>query len=752
MCDQAGLVFLLGILAALVFGPGPGLAVVVAVALLRGGVRGRWFVGGCLWYCLALWWWAPLPQVLEGRDFVVQGRVVDFPRRLPHGRRFDFKVKSPEDLPDRLRLSWYGGPPLHPGQRWQLKVRLKPPRGFANPGGFDYGRWLFARGIGATGYVRKSRQNRLLAPAAGIDALRMRLAQAIDRSVGGVPQGGIVAALALGRRDGIGEEEWRALRATGTTHLVAISGLHVGLVAGLLLGLGRRLWLWWGSARIDADAVGAWLAWSGALGYAALAGFSLPTRRALLMLAVALLAWRWRRAVSPWRGLDLALLGVCLLDPRAPLQGGFWLSFGAVAWILYVLQGRCRPLPRWQAALKVQLALLPGLAPVGLWLFGQVGGLAPLANLIAVPLVGLVVVPLVLAGCALHFLMPGPAAAVWQGAARLLAVLFEGLDQVAEIGAGVWHGPGPGLAAVAAALLGTLWLLAPRGIPGRWLGALLWLPLLWPPLPRPPAGEVWVTVLEVGQGLAVVAETASHVLVYDTGPRFSPRFDAGRDIVAAYLCHRGWNRLDRIVVSHADRDHSGGLAGLRGGFPAPVWSSAAALADVPCRQGQAWRWDGVDFEMLWPTAAALGENDRSCVLRIATGAGEVLLPGDLERAGEAALSAQAGGALQARVLVAPHHGSRTSSSPGFLRAVSPDYVLVSSGHRNRFGFPHPEVVARYRALGAKVLNTAESGAIQVRVGRAFRVRTWRGGGLSDDAGLLDGLERLIQVEPVGIQR
>ena len=738
MHGPSGLAFFLGILAALGFGPGPGLAVLVAVGLVLGGSRGGWFAAGCLWYCLFLWGWAPLPPAWEGRDFVVEGKVVDFPRQLPHGRRFSFTVDRPAALPDQLRLSWYGGPPLRLGQRWRLQVRLKPPRGFANPGGFDYGRWLFARGIGATGYVRRTPRNRLLAPATGVDAVRDRLARAIARAVAAIPHGGLVAALTVGQRSGIDEAEWRVLRATGTAHLMAISGLHVGLVAGLLLGAGRRLWLHWGSPAVSVDAAGAWLAGGGAFIYAALAGFSLPTRRALLMLAVALLAWGWRRPLSPWKGLDLALLGVCLLDPRAPLQGGFWLSFGAVAWIVYVLQGRRRPPPRWRAALKVQFALLLGLAPVGLWLFAQVGWCAPLANLVAVPLVGLVVVPLALAACGVHFLWPALADLLWQGAARVLAVLVDGLEWLAGFGAGLWGGPAPALAAVAAALLGSVWLLAPRGLSGRWLGALLWLPLVWPLVPRPAGGEVWVTVLEVGQGLAVVAETAGHVLVYDTGPRFSPRFDAGRDIVAAYLRHRGWRHLDRVVVSHADRDHSGGLAGLRRQFPAPVWSSAATLADVPCRRGQTWRWDGVRFEMLWPAAGAgLSGNDRSCVLRIETAAGAVLLPGDLERPGEAALLARAAGRLRARVLVAPHHGSRTSSSPAFLRAVAPEYVLVSSGHRNRFGFPHPQVVARYRRLGATVLNTATAGAIRVRLGKRLRLCRWRR--LGDDGGFLEGL-------------
>ncbi len=632
-------------------------------------------------------------------------------------------------VPRRLRLSWYGGPPVHAGEIWRLTVRLKSPRGFHNPGGFDYERWLFAHGIGATGYVRRSDGNRLLEPPRGIDALRGRLAAAIARSLDDSSLSGLVRALALGARDGISPGQWQVLRRTGTAHLVAISGLHIGLVAGLLLWTGRRLWLRFGTWRIDAGTAGAASALLGAVGYAALAGFSLPTQRALIMLAVSLAAWVWRRHASPWQGYSLALIGVCLRDPLAPLGSGFWLSFTAVAWILFVVANRLGPARRWVETLKVQAMLWLGMTPLMIYGFHQIGWTAPLANLVAIPLVGFVVVPLILTGCLAWWLWPDAAQALWHWAEGVLGGVWVWLAWLAQWSAGAWPLPAPTLTGVVLASVGLGLLAAPRGLPGRWLGALLLIPLLSPPVERPPPGQLWLTLLDVGQGLAVVAETTRHVLVYDTGPRFSDRFDAGSDIIAPFLDGRGRRHVDLVVVSHADGDHRGGLAGLLRRFPSPVVTSdpdALGLPAAECRAGRSWRWDGVEFELLWPLSGISGSgNDRSCVLKItAAGGASVLLPGDLEAGGEAALVARYGSRLAARVLVAPHHGSRTSSTSAFLDAVRPALILVAAGHGNRFGFPHPEVVARYRQRG-RILTTADSGAIQVRLGRTVQVRPWR---------------------------
>lgn len=694
-----------------------------------------WMMLGFVWASAYIHWhWQPLDPALEGRDLIVTGRIEDIPVKRSWGWRFDFQVESRPlegTVPAQIRLSWYDGPMLKAGERWQLKVRLKRPHGFANPGGYDYERWLFAQRIGAVGYVRQPGPNRRLAESSGLAGWRQRIADFIDWEFAESPYRGILKALAVGVQEGIGEDQWEILRRTGTAHLVAISGLHIGLVAGLSFWLGRKSWLWLGDWRLGADQAGALLALPCAVGYAALAGFSVPTQRALIMLCVGLLALFWRRQRCPGQVFGAALLGVCLLDPLAPITIGFWLSFGAVAWILYAALGRLRTL-RW-AWLRVQGYLLAGLMPWLIFFFQQVSWSAPLANLAAVPLVTFGVVPWVLLSCGLSLVAPALASMLLAVPTWMLDWLWSVLAWLASFHDGAWPLPPPPVWSLPLAMLGMGWLLAPRGLPGRWLGAVLLLPMLWTSLLRPQIGEAWLTVLDVGQGLAVVVETKEHVLVYDTGPVFSERFDAGGEIIAPFLKQSGRRQLDLILVSHGDSDHSGGLAGLMQRFPAPVLTSAEAkfssFGAAPCRSGQGWEWDGVKFAILWPeqteSLSAAGDNDRSCVLKIETDTGAVLLPGDLEQAGETALVARYGESLKASVLIAPHHGSATSSSWPFLRAVQPEYILISSGYRNRFGFPRSKIVDRYRLLQAQVFNTAHDGAIEVRIGTQTSVSGWR---------------------------
>lgn len=694
-----------------------------------------WMTLGLVWTSAYVhWYWQPLDPTLEGRELIVIGRIEDVPVKRSWGWLFDFRVESqpPEgSLPERIRLSWYGGPELKAGERWQLKVRLKRPHGLANPDGYDYERWLFTRRIGATGYVRQPGPNRRLAESSGLAGWRQAIADFIDFELSESPYRGILKALAVGVQEGIGEDQWEVLRRTGTAHLVAISGLHIGLVAGLILWLGRKAWLWLGHWRLGADQAGAVLAVPCAVGYAALAGFSVPTRRALIMLCVGLWALLQRRRLYPGQALGAALLGVCAFDPLAPLTAGFWLSFGAVAWILYAIGGRLRP-PRW-ALLKVQGYLLVGLAPCLIFFFQQLGLSAPLANLIAIPLVTFGVVPWVLLGGGLASVAPDLASLLLSVSDWVLAWLWPALAWLAGFHDGSWPLPPPPVWSLPLAWLGIGWLLAPRGLPGRWLGVALLLPMVWTSVPHPAPGEVWVTVLDVGQGLAAVAETKNHVLVYDTGPGFGERFDAGSDVIAPFLQRSGRRRVDLILLSHGDSDHSGGLAGLMRRFPAPILTSAVAqfsgFGAAPCQEGQGWEWDGVRFAVLWPEEAepkpGESENNRSCVLKIETKAGAVLLPGDLERSAEAALVRRYGTSLKASVLIAPHHGSATSSSWLLLRAVQPDYGVISSGYRNRFGFPSQRVLDRYRLLQAQVFNTAHDGAILVRIGARTSVTGWR---------------------------
>ena len=665
-----------------------------------------------------------LDPALEGRELVVEGTVAGLPEQRPAGVRFRFRPARVVDArtgavvepPGDLRLVWFGRPPrLVPGERWRLRVRLRRPAGLFNPGGFRYEDWLHRHRYAGTGYVRGGGHR--LAPARGHHAdrlrlhLRERLRAALARE--GTPLAGPLTALALGDRSAMTPEQWAVLRATGTGHLMAISGLHVGLVAGMALaacaGLWRRVpWLarrW--PARLPASLAGL----AAGAGYAALAGFSVPTRRALVMLAVGLAVLATGRGRSAAHALGLALLAVLLLDPRAVLDPGLWLSFGAVALILLAAAPRPAP-PRAVALVRVQWALALGLAPLTLAGFQQASLAGLGVNLVAIPWTGLAVVPPLLAGTlALGLGLPGGTALAGLAAAAL-ETLWRLLEWAAALPGAQWLAPAPPLVAVALAVAAGVFALLPRALPGRALWPLLLLPLLAFRPPRPPPGEAWITALDVGQGLAAVVRTHAHALLYDTGARMG-QLDTGAAAVVPFLRRAGVGALDVLVLSHGDLDHRGGLTAVRAALPVRrllTGAPARVPEGEPCRAGTAWTWDGVRFEILHPRRPRRG-NDGSCVLRVSAGGTVALLPGDLEARGERLLLA-AGGDLRADLLLSPHHGSAGASTPPFVRAVRPRWVVHAAGRRNRYRFPRPATVARYGALGARQLVTGTTGAVR----------------------------------------
>ncbi len=704
-----------------------------------------------------------LPPTLEGKDVAVEGRVASIPRVGERALRFDFDVDayavppgvSSVRLPRRVRLRWYDtGRRLGVGERWRLRVRLKRPSGFVNAGGFDYEAWLFRHRLRAVGYVRADPGNARLAPptlGAALDRYRARLAAQIGAALSGRPAAGIVAALAVGVRDGIDTPQWDVLRRTGTSHLVAISGLHVGLVAGLAYGLAAFAWRRLGELclRLAAPRAGALAALLAAAAYAALAGFSVPTQRALVMAAVCMGAVLAGRRASAWPLLASALLAVLVYDPLAVMAAGFWLSFAAVAVIVLTLSKRVQRVSppaneaeqggavtppaeaRWPGVLasvrrrllqwgRLQLALGIGLAPLLLAFFQQASLVAPLANAVAIPAIGLLVVPLALLGVlAAGLVGPHAAGPLFAAAAAVIEFLWPALSWLAGLEHAVAMRPAPPLVVLAAGLVGVALLLSPRARALRAAGLVLLLPLVLYGPPQPRAGEAWLTVLDVGQGLAAVVRTRGHTLVYDTGARFGPDFDLGAAAVVPYLRHAGVERVDTLVVSHGDVDHIGGTASLLAQVPVAARLSSVAdriPAAVPCRAGQRWDWDGVRFEMLSPsTAAPAAGNDASCVLRVESAFGAVLLTGDIEAAAERELVRRAGRSLRADVLVVPHHGSRTSSTAAFVDAVAPAVAVVSAGYRNRYRHPHDEVIARFVQRGVPVHNTADAGAVSVRL-------------------------------------
>lgn len=679
-----------------------------------------------------------LPASLEGVDLRLEADVATMPQRTDTGWRLQLAEtqawrrdaegrEQPVRVPPHVMLSWYlapdtqdgTGPQPRAGDRWRWSARLYRPRGLSNPGGFDYELWLWERGIGATGSVRASGAppERLTRGwSYPVERLRQASRDAIDQALQDSPASGVIAALVLGDQAAIDRPDWDLFRATGVAHLMAISGLHITMFAWLATAWVG--WLWRRSARLCL----AWPAPQAALlagltlasGYALFSGWAIPAQRTVCMLAVVTLLrcsglrWPW------WQTWMLTAAVVVAVDPWAMLQAGFWLSFVAVG----VLFASTAPTPgeglrrgAWRL-LREQMVITLALAPLTLLLFQQVSVVGLLANLIAIPWVTCVITPLAMMGLAW--------APLWQLAAVAVDALMAVLRPL-----GAW--PGAVFEAAAApwplpalALLGGV-LLVLR-LPWRWRvwAVPLCLPALFWQSPRPAPGTFELVAADIGQGNAVLVRTATHALLYDAGPRYSPDSDAGARVLVPWLRHAG-ERLDRLVISHRDSDHAGGAAAVLTASPGVrllaslepghvLWSMAPGDA---CEAGQRWVWDEVRFEVLHPPAVpgglgALKPNTVSCVLRVSAGGRAALLTGDIERAQELALVAS-GAVLDADVLLVPHHGSRSSSSEAFIDAVRPRQAWIQAGHRNRYGHPAPDVVERYRARGISIMATTACG-------------------------------------------
>jgi competence protein ComEC len=701
------------------------------------------FVAGVFWVTLRASWVLndALPNEFEGVDLRVTGYIADIPRTTEHGVRFALDVSDAEreqrrvQVPDRIVLSSYGALSPNVGEQWQLSVRLKRPHGFQNPGGFDYERDLFQKRIRATGYVRAEPPPQMLADYSAryaVDRLRQRLGERIRGLLGDEPHAGIIVALVNGDRSGITDKQWIVFRRTGTNHLMAISGLHIGLVAGFVFFLVRWLWALPGVTvlRWPAPKVAAVAAIVAAIAYAALAGFAIPTQRALIMVAVAMGAVLTQRRVVATQLLAAALLAVLVYDPLATLSAGFWLSFAAVSVIVLFLYGRRRALD-WRNLGYVQWGIAVGLLPLLLIFFQQVSLVGPLANFIAVPVFGLLVVPFTLAGAVTSGFLPDVLSGfLLQLALWPLELVWTMLAYLAGFTFSVWVQHSPGVWALACAIIGVVLLLAPAGWPARWLGAVWLMPMLLLAPSRPGSGEIWFTLLDVGQGLSAVVRTSDHTLIYDTGPRFSARFDTGRAVVIPYLRHQGVRRVDTLVISHGDNDHIGGASSVLAGI-----SVGRILSSVParlpgarwCSVGQHWRWDDVDFAMLHPSAGhRFTGNNASCVMKVSSRYGAVLLPGDIEAPAERELVAHERETLAAQILVVPHQGSKTSSTSAFIDAVRPQIALFATGYRNRFGHPNPEVKARYQERQITSYASSVHGAIEIHLGvHGIETRSYR---------------------------
>lgn len=699
-------------------------------------------LGGVCWF---LWWahftlqalWPDAPQADE---VLVQGTIWSLPQATEQGWRFTFLLDTQcaENLVTncvkarsnrKLMLSVYQPLVLMPGQRWQFLLRLHRPHGFSNPGGFDYEAWLLQQDISASGYVRESSLNRLLASGntrPWFHRLRYKLLQQLQQYQAHWQHTALLRALTLGDKSAISAEQWLLFASMGLNHLMVISGLHIALVAAVMFRCGAAL------ARVSstlllrftAPRMAAVLSALAALCYAGLAGFTLPALRALVMVLVYLSGIVLRRQTHSVSALGLALLLVLLLDPLAPQSAGFWLSFVAVSILL--LQGSKAATTRLQAlwqVLRVQLLLCIGMLPVMLIFFQQSSALAPLVNLLAIPFVGMLVVPLALLGLLLLPLLPTLGIWVLNLCDLLLAGFMWALQYLHEVfpAALLSLSPPPTPVLVLVIVLIAVML---------WLRHKLWLLLcitaigllLRYPRATLPYGELELSVLDVGQGLAIVVTTAHQDLLYDTGPRYSASFDAGSDVVLPALRSTAVRQVDRVLVSHADLDHAGGLAAIEAAYPRAIYSGSdtsifsAAVSYQSCSK-QHWEIDGSSFTVLHPLTGTYSTNNGSCVLLIETGGIRILLPGDIERPVELEILERYPD-LHADILIAPHHGSNSSSSSAFIKALQPRYVVYSAGYQNRFHHPAEKIIRRYERAGVRAFNTAYTGALTFHIAAA----------------------------------
>jgi competence protein ComEC len=672
-----------------------------------------------------------LDPALEGRTLELRGTVASVPQLAEAGTRFRFATEPAPGVPPLVDITWYETTSVpKAAERMVLLVRLRRPRGFSNPGGYDQEARLLREGVGASGYVKSAtNQGRDWRDIARSPVLVARgaIADAIREVLGARPATGIVAGLAVGLQDALSREQWRELARSGTSHLMAISGMHIGMFATVAAWLTSRVQRWRqrrGSlgARRDAAVVAGTLA---AFGYSLLAGWSVPTQRTMIMITMVAVALLLRRRVGVADALSLGAIAVLLFDPLAPLAVGFWLSFGAVAAILLATTGGLAKAGIVAGFAEAQFAVTIGLVPVLAACFGNVSLVSALVNIFAIPLYTLFIVPAIMVATTVVLAVPSPGAAALRGVAWVIEFTWPLISAPAAWPLATW-----GVAALPAwawivLVAGAVAAMVPLPAPGRVAGALMVVALCaWRAVP-PAQGSAHFALLDVGQGLAAVVETRHHLLVYDTGPAFRSGTDAGVLVVEPYLRSRGRRQVDLLVASHDDGDHTGGSMSLAELMPVRHFAASGkaldGIGDGPaerCRAGVRWTWDGVDFEWLHPASTLLRrDNDRSCVLLVRAGNEALLLTGDIQRDAEAEMLGR-GLPAGITVVVVPHHGSRTSSGQGLVDATRPRWALVPAGYRNRWGFPAPSVLERWSRTGAQALDTATSGAIEIDLGPA----------------------------------
>lgn len=676
-----------------------------------------------------------IPSNLVGQTVLVEGYISGLPQLSRFGPRFVFTPEQPIAdgwQPQRIQVNANSKHGLfYAGERLSLKLRLKPIHGVVNPAGFDLESWFLQQNIAAVGSVKSVERLNDFASAAWLVRIRAYLREQIVRALPDAPYQGVIVALTIGDQGGIPKPQWQRFAQTGITHLISISGLHITLLAAFsasaVLFVWRRIPRL--AQRFAAQRAALIAGVITALVYSLLAGMAVPTQRTVLMLLVAALClWRAKPMAKSaiWAA---ALMAVVVFDPFAVLSVGFWLSFGVVGFLIWAGANRMGKIQQWQVWVGTQWAATVASMPILLVVFGQFPLVSPLANAVAIPVVSMLVTPLALLGV----LEPSGTLLMW--AERIFSWVDWLLQWCLSLPMVDLKINTPSVSILPLAMLGIALLLLPRGIPARWLGWVMILPLFFTPKPAIPENVFVAHVLDVGQGLSVLVQTKNHALLFDTGHAVN-----GERVLLPVMRQVGIHSLDKLILSHNDADHIGAAPVLLGqeegarAFPIQkILHSLPPLqpllvtpiAQEICQAGQSWQWDGVQFSILWlqPSYVALNNNASSCVLRVHNAQHSLLIPADIGRLEEGELVAA--GLSPTDIVIAPHHGSKTSSSALFIQTLQPQYTVFSAGYMNHFRHPHPDVVARYNAAGSVLQRTDQMGAIRFTVGEAIQVQQQR---------------------------
>jgi len=671
-----------------------------------------------------------LPTNLEEKTVWIRGTIASLPRISNLQDSFIFQTQSIQNEPIKTRivLSWrHAKFSIRVGDEWLLPLRLKRIHSPLNPGSMDYEAWAFQNGIRAKGYVEIKEKAMFITAHPWVyplNYLRQTLQERIQYYLTPSSTSAWITALIIGERAGIPASAWTVLRNTGTNHLMAIAGLHIGFLAALTRSIVKFGYRFCPQAmlKIPLQQVVAAVALTASLLYSALAGFSIPTQRALIMISVLLLTVLYKRILPLWQAWSLALFLVLLLNPLNVLSSSFWLSFTTLALIIYSLSGHSNAEKNWWNWARPQWVITLGLLPLNLWLFTQYSLISLIANAIAIPWMGFLILPFCFISVILLLLNSSTAALSLLLADKSLSLLWLILSGLSQWSSAIWTQALPNYLYLIVATIGVLILLLPAGFPGRYFGLAWLLPIIFFKASAIQSGEFKLSLLDVGQGLASVVQTQNHTLIFDTGAHIGD-LDMGEAVILPYLAIEGIKHIDMMVISHGDNDHRGGAAAILKQVPVLDLKTSVpqlfpAQAASYCVAGQSWDWDGVQFKFLHPTAGQLNQgNNSSCVLQIAASDHRVLLTGDIEGPAEKELIAEYGADLAADILVAPHHGSKTSGLRDFIGRVHPHYVLYATGYRNRYHFPHPSVVQTYQEWGAVQYDTVSAGAIEFRVGK-----------------------------------